>query len=232
MYYLEDAFVRPLVKKEIEPLRDRADAGRKLAKKLVHHADQPEVLVLGLARGGLPVAYEIATALHAPLDVLIVRKLGVPGHEELAMGAIASGGIRVMNEDIVEHLAIPRSVVDDVTKQELRELLRRERVYRGDQPTLDVYGKTVILVDDGIATGATLRTAIAALQAQKPERIVVAVGVAPPETYRELVGRVDELVCLLQPEPFWGVGLWFRRFSQTTDEEVRTLLDKAKSQME
>lgn len=210
-------------------LRDRADAGQRLAAKLAVYANRNDVLVLGLPRGGVPVAYEIARALQAPLDIFLVRKLGVPGHEELAMGAIATGGVRVLNEDIVKDLAIPLSTIDEVVKREQQELDRRARVYRGDRPLPDAAGKTVILVDDGIATGATLRAAIAALRTQHPAQIVVAVGVAPLETSYILVDEVDELVCVFQPTPFWGVGLWFDQFEATSDEEVRLLLAQARN---
>ncbi len=229
MIYLEDVFLRSLLDEEMPTLHDRADAGRKLAQKLTAYADQPDVLVLGLARGGVPVAYEIATALRLPLDVLIVRKLGVPGHEELAMGAIAYGGGGVLNTDVIEQLAIPQAAIDAVTARETQELARRAQAYRGDRPRPAISGQTIILVDDGIATGATLRAAIAALQTQNPARIVIAVGVAPPDTYDELVDEVDELVCLMQPVPFWGVGVWFEHFPSTSDEEVRTLLSETMS---
>jgi putative phosphoribosyl transferase len=184
-------------------------------------------LVLGLPRGGVPVAYEIAKALHAPLDIFVVRKLGVPGYEELAMGAIASGGMRLLNDEIVHALAIPNEQIEAVVARERQEIERRERTYRSDRPPFDVRGKTVILVDDGVATGATLRAAIAALRARAPAKLIVAVGVAPPETCETLEAEVDELVCLLKPDPFWAVGLWFADFAPTTDEEVRTLLAQA-----
>ncbi|MEZ4663676.1 MAG: phosphoribosyltransferase [Caldilineaceae bacterium] len=228
MFYLADAYVRPFFKTQMKTLRDRADAGRQLAQKLTAYAERSDVLVLGLARGGIPVAYEIAKALHVPLDVLIVRKLGVPGHEELAMGAIASGGIRVLNASVVENLAIPPAVIDQIAEMETAELTRRAQAYGGASAPPEIVGKTIILVDDGIATGATLRAAIAALRTQNPARIVVAVGVVPPETYDELCAEVEEFVSILRPAPFWGVGLWFDRFSPTSDEEVRTLLARAK----
>src|SRR6185503_8232101 len=175
----------------------------------------------------VPVAFEIARALSAPLDVFLVRKLGLPGHEELAMGAIATGGVRVLNRDVVAYLDIPQSIIDVVALQEEQELERRERLYRGDRPPPDVRGLTVILVDDGLATGSTMRAAIAALEKLEPKRIVVAVPVAPPSAIEELNGEVDEIVCDLSPEPFDGVGRWYRDFPQTTDQEVRGLLDRA-----
>jgi predicted phosphoribosyltransferase len=203
---------------------DRHDAGRRLAAELSHYADQNDLLVLALPRGGVPVAYEVARALHAPLDVFMVRKLGVPGYEELAMGAIATGGLRVLDEDLVRMLDLPREVIERVTAAETRELERREREYRGDRPPLDVRGRTVILIDDGLATGSTMRAAIAALKKEGAKRIVVAVPVAPPETCEALKAQVDDVVCAVTPEPFRAVGLWYRDFSQTTDEEVRDLL--------
>jgi putative phosphoribosyl transferase len=207
--------------------RDRADAGRVLAEMLSDYANRPDVTVLALPRGGVPVAYEVATALHAPLDVFLVRKLGLPGHEELAMGAIASGGVRVLNEEVVRLLHVPPEVIDTVAAEEQRELERRERAYRDDRPAVAVRGRTVILVDDGLATGTTMRAAVAALRRLGPSRIVVAVPVAAPETCAEMREEVDELVCARTPEPFRAVGLWYHNFSQTTDEEVRELLHRA-----
>ena len=207
--------------------RDRTDAGRQLAAKLAAYADRSDVLVLALPRGGVPVAFEVARELHAPLDVFLVRKLGVPGHEELAMGAIASGGVRVLNEDVVRMLRISDDVIDAVGAEERQELERRERTYRGNRPAPDVRGRTVILVDDGLATGSTMRAAIAALRQQRPARIVVAVPVGAPETCAEFQGEADEAVCARTPEPFYAVGLWYGDFSQTTDEEVHDLLERA-----
>ena len=206
---------------------DRREAGRQLAAKLVAYADRPDVLVLALPRGGVPVAFEVAQALHAPLDIFLVRKLGLPGQEELAMGAIASGGILVLNDDLVQGLGIPDEVIDAVAEEERQEMQRREHAYRGDRPMLDLRGRTVILVDDGLATGASMRAAIAALRRQQPARIVVAVPVGSPATCAEFQDEADETVCARQPEPFYGVGFWYRDFSQTTDQEVRTLLDRA-----
>lgn len=204
--------------------RDRIDAGQQLAERLKDYGDLPDVVVLALPRGGVPVANEVAKQLRVPLDVFLVRKLGVPGYEELAMGAIASGGVRVINEDIVGYLGITADVIDAVAKDEQRELERRERAYRGNRPLVDVKGKTVILIDDGLATGSTMRAAATALRKQEPARLVVAVPVSATQTCAEFRDEVDDVVCAMTPEPFGGVGLWYQDFSQTTDEEVRTLL--------
>lgn len=207
--------------------RDRTDAGRMLAAQLKKYAGKPDLIVLALPRGGVPVAYEVAKALHAPLDVFIVRKLGVPGHEELAMGAVASGGVRVLNDHVVKGLRIPQYVIDAVVNWETEELKRRERLYRGDRPPPDVRGKTVILVDDGLATGSTMLAAVQALRQQGPDKIVVAVPVAAPDTCELVKAYVDEVVCAATPEPFYAVGLWYQDFSQTSDEEVRELLARS-----
>ena len=204
--------------------RDRREAGRVLAEKLVAYANRPDVLVLALPRGGVPVAYEVAQALSAPFDVFVVRKLGVPGYEELAMGAVATGGVRVLNDQLVESLGIPEQMIDAAALREQQELARRERLYRGGRPPPDVRGRTVILVDDGLATGATMRAAIEALRRQNPARIVVAVPTASPETCEEMKSKADEVICAITPEPFHAVGRWYQDFSQTTDEEVRVLL--------
>jgi predicted phosphoribosyltransferase len=201
-----------------------------LAEKLRTYANRLDVIVLALPRGGVPVAYEVATALRAPLDVFLVRKLGVPGYEELAMGAVATGGVRVLNEEIVQGLRIPDYVIDAVAAWELQELARRERVYRGDRPQPNVRGATVILVDDGLATGATMFAAIKALRQQQPAQIVVAVPTAAPKTCDEMRTQADDVVCAITPEPFHSVGLWYEDFSQTTDEEVRELLARRTSE--
>jgi predicted phosphoribosyltransferase len=207
--------------------RDRTEAGQLLAEQLTAYAGRPDVLVLALPRGGVPVASEVARALGAPLDVFVVRKLGVPGHEELAMGAIASGGVCLLNDDVVQALHIPRQVIKAVAARELRELERRERAYRGDRPAPEVRGRTVILVDDGLATGSTMRAAVAALRRLGPARIVVAVPTAAPATCEEFRHEADECVCDITPDPFYAVGLWYEDFSQTTDDEVRELLERA-----
>lgn len=207
--------------------RDRSDAGRALARHLGEYVGDPRVRVLALPRGGVPVAYEVARALRAPLDVFLVRKLGVPGQPELAMGAIASGGVRVLNQEVIYALRIPEPVIEEVARREEDELERREHAYRGDRPPLDARGCIAILVDDGLATGSSMRAAAAALQAQHPERIVVAVPVAAAITCDDLRREVDEVVCAETPEPFYAVGLWYEEFSQTSDEEVRDLLERA-----
>jgi putative phosphoribosyl transferase len=211
--------------------RDRSEAGRQLVARLAQYADRPDVLVLALPRGGVPVGYEVARALHAPMDVFIVRKLGVPGHEELAMGAVATGGVRVLNDQVVQGLGIPDYVIDAVADWEKQELARRERLYRGQRPPPDVRGKTVILVDDGLATGSTMLAAVRALRQLGPTQIVVAVPVASRDTCELLKSEVDEVVCAVTPEPFYAVGLWYRNFSQTTDEEVRELLEQGASEV-
>jgi predicted phosphoribosyltransferase len=211
--------------------RDRREAGRLVAAKLTAYANRPDVLVLGLPRGGVPVAYEVARALGAPLDIFLVRKLGVPGYEELAMGAIATGGVRVLNDQLVGGLGIPDYIVDEVAAWEQQELMRRDRLYRGDRPPPDVRGRTVILVDDGLATGATMQAAVKALRQQQPARIVVAVPTASPETCELLRAEVDDVICAITPEPFHAVGLWYEDFSQTTDEEVRDLLARSSEEV-
>lgn len=204
--------------------RNRHDAGQQLGTRLAAYAGQPDLLVLGLPRGGVPVAYEVAVALGAPLDVFIVRKLGAPGQEELAMGAIASGGVRVLNLDVIEGMSIPDHVIERVTAIQQTELARREAVYRQDRPPLNARGKTVIVVDDGLATGSTMRAAIAALRALGPARIVMAVPTAAPIVCQEFRALADEVVCLITPEPFHAVGLWYLDFAPTSDEEVIWLL--------
>lgn len=206
---------------------DRADAGRELARKLVNYYECADAIVLALPRGGVPVAYEVAKALHVALDVFVVRKLGTPGQPELAMGAIASGGVRVLNHEVIAALGIPEHHIDAVALRETEELARRETQYRGSRPPLDVKGKIAILVDDGLATGSSMRAAAAALRAMNATRIVVAVPVAAQSSCDSLRKEVDELVCAATPEPFWAVGQWYRDFQQTTDEEVRDLLTRA-----
>lgn len=206
---------------------NRKEAGKHLAEMLMPYANRADVLVLALPRGGVPVAYEVAKALSAPLDLFLVRKLGLPGQEELAMGAIASGGVRVLNDELVNYLGVPDDVIDFVAKNEKRELDRRERVYRGNRSRLQIKGKTVILVDDGLATGSSMRAAVEALRQQQPKQIVVAVPVSAPQICDKYSIRADEIVCAAMPNPFLGVGRWYKDFSQTTDEEVRELLQRA-----
>jgi putative phosphoribosyl transferase len=204
--------------------RDRADAGRALAAELGHLAGMPGLLVLGLPRGGVPVAAEVARALDAPLDVFLARKLGVPQQPELAMGAVAAGGVRVLHQAVVDALAIPPEVIDAVAAREGAEVARREQSYRGGRPPLDVAGRTVVVVDDGLATGSTMRAAVAALRAQRPARVVVAVPVGARETCLQLTGEADDVVCARMPAAFHAVGQWYDDFTQTTDDEIRALL--------
>lgn len=207
--------------------KNRSEAGRFLAQTLEEYTDNPNVVVLALPRGGVPVAYEVAEALKAPLDTFVVRKLGVPGYDELAMGAIATGGIRVLNSRVVDYLDIADEAIEAVATREQRELERRERLYRGTRPALDVRGRTVIIVDDGMATGSTMRAAVRALREQQPKKIIVAVPVGARETCESFAKEVDTMcVCAITPEPFDGVGLWYRDFKQTSDEEVRQLLTR------
>ena len=206
---------------------DRAEAGDVLAARLSHLAGRPDLLVLALPRGGVPVGARVARALRAPLDVFVVRKLGVPGHEELAMGAIAGGGVRVRNQEVTSRLGLDDAVIDRVAEAEELELARRERSYRADRPAPDLVGKVVVLVDDGLATGSTMRAAVAAARAAGPARIVVAVPTAPASTCERLRREADEVVCATTPRPFRAVGYSYRSFPQTTDEEVRELLRAA-----
>jgi predicted phosphoribosyltransferase len=209
------------------PFRDRYDAGRQLAAKLQHDERSRNAVVLGLPRGGVPVAFEVAEAIGAPLDVFLVRKLGVPGHEELAMGAIATGGLRVLNEDLVREIAIPAAAVDAVEARERQELARRERLYRGDRPSPDLHGKTAILVDDGLATGSTMVAAARAVRQLGPAQVIGAVPVASADVCAAMQRFVDEMICLETPEPFAAVGLWYDDFSPTSDQEVQELLRRA-----
>ncbi|HEX7191126.1 MAG TPA: phosphoribosyltransferase [Thermoanaerobaculia bacterium] len=214
----------------VESFADRHDAGKLLGAEVVRRIGKPaDAVVLALPRGGVPVGFEVARALGAPLDVFIVRKLGVPGQEELAMGAIASGGVRVLNDEVLRYVPVSQRMIEMVAEQEGRELERREKAYRGNRPPLDVTGKTVVVVDDGLATGSTMRAAVQALEKMKPRRIVVAVPVAAPSTCAEFRGSptmsIDEMICLRTPEPFQAVGLWYQDFTQTTDDEVHELLD-------
>jgi putative phosphoribosyl transferase len=210
---------------------DRAEAGRLLAEKLMAYANRQDIRVLALPRGGVPVAFEIAKALRAPLDVFLVRKLGVPGHEELAMGAIASGGIVVHNDEVIGNLDISSQEIDTVVAREQQELERREHLYRGDRPFPDLHGRTVILVDDGLATGATMRAAVAAVRQHQPAHSVIAVPIAAPDTCEALSTQVDEIICAMTPDPMYAVGLWYEHFDQTTDDEVRELLAQARGQL-
>lgn len=207
--------------------RDRREAGRLLSERLSAYAGRDDVVVLALPRGGVPVGYEVARSLGAVLDVFVVRKLGVPGHEELALGAVASGGVRVLNDDVVAALGLTDDEIDSIAARELVELERREREYRGDRPALALEGKVVILVDDGLATGATMRAAAQAVRRLEPQSVVVAVPVAAERTCDELRGEADEVVCAFTPEQFYAVGLWYEDFGQTSDREVRELLQEA-----
>jgi len=210
----------------LQPFRDRVEAGELLAEGLSHYRDRDDVIVLALPRGGVPVAAEIARRLHVPFDVFVVRKLGVPGHEELAMGAIASGGVRLLNDEVVGPLGIPANVIDAVAGREQIELERREELYRGTRAPVGLVGKTVILVDDGLATGSTMRAAVKAVRQQGPAQVIVAVPVGAPETCATLAREADDVVCLRTPDPFVAVGLWYRDFTPTSDREVRALLGR------
>lgn len=205
---------------------DRKDAGAFLAERLKAYENDRDVVVLALPRGGVPVAHEVAKALHAPMDVFIVRKLGVPIHEELAMGAIASGGVRVLNQEIVDRLGISERMIEAAVAEQKAELERREREYRGDRPLIDIHDRTVILVDDGLATGATMRAAVRAIREHQPKKIVVAVPVGSRETCEEFEREADEVVCARAPEELGAVGMWYADFSQTTDEEVCKILEE------
>ena len=207
--------------------RDREHAGKELADRLGSYAGRGKLLVLGLPRGGVPVAFEVARELEAPLDVFVVRKLGLPAQEELAMGAIASGGVRVLNEEVVGMLGVDEETIARVAEVEGAELERRERLYRGERGPLEIKGRTVILVDDGLATGSTMRAAARAVRAQEPERLVVAVPVAAKDACARVRAEADEVVCVQTPEPFAAIGLWYEDFAPTSDEEVRELLARS-----
>jgi predicted phosphoribosyltransferase len=212
---------------EYEAFTDRRHAGRVLASRLTKYAGRGDVIVLALPRGGVPVAYEVAAALGAPMDVFLVRKLGTPGHRELAMGAIASGGVRVVNEDVVQWYGISEAAIDRIAREEQEELERRERAYRDDRPAPDLTNRIVVLIDDGLATGSTMRAAVQAVRARCPARVVIAVPVGAPQTCAELAVSADEVICARMPEPFSAVGQWYLNFEQTDDAEVRELLQKS-----
>ena len=209
---------------------DRSAAGKILAGQLAHYALRPDVVVLALPRGGVPVAFEVARALGAPLDVFLVRKLGVPGYEELAMGAIATGGVRILNDAVISEMQIPAHLIEKAAERELAELCRRESLYRGDRPAPELRDRTVVLVDDGLATGSTMRAAVTAVRQQRPARVVVAVPVSAPETYAEFTSEVDEVLSPLTPDSFRAVGQWYEDFPQTSDDEVRRLLAEARNE--
>jgi putative phosphoribosyl transferase len=211
----------------VRRFRDRSDAGRQLAERLAGYAGRSDVVVLALPRGGAPVAFEVAQALGAPLEVFVVRKLGVPGHEELAFGAVATGGARVLNDEVVARLGIGAETIERITDVQREEVERREQSYRDNRPPPRLDGNTVVLVDDGLATGATMRAAVAAVRQHQPGRVIVAVPTGSPDTCRELERDADEVVCLINPDPFLAVGFWYDDFSQTSDEEVRELLARA-----
>jgi putative phosphoribosyl transferase len=210
---------------------DRVDAGRRLAAGLSRYANQPDLLILALPRGGVPVAYEVARELHAALDVFLVRKLGFPGHPELAMGAIATGGVRILDEQLIKTYEVPSDAIEYVTQLEQRELERREKLYRDGRPAPDVRDHTVILIDDGLATGSTMRAAVEALRAEGARKIVVAVPIAPVDTCEAMRKEVDEIVCAVTPEPFRAVGIWYADFSETSDDEVRELIARAAQEL-
>jgi putative phosphoribosyl transferase len=216
---------------DIRPnFRDRFDAGKKLAEHVLNRIHDPDVLVLALPRGGVPVGFEVARALHAELDIFLVRKLGLPGQEELAIGAIASGGVRVLNESLLDELQLSPRLIEQIAKRKEQELKRREELYREGLPARPIQGRTVILVDDGLATGASMRAAAQAVRLQGPKRVIAAVPVAATETCDEFRMDVDEIICAYTPQPFFSVGMWYEDFSQTTDEEVQRLLEEAARQ--
>lgn len=206
---------------------DRKQAGKKLANELQKYKNRDKVVVLGLPRGGVPVAYQVAKELNAHLDVFVVQKIGVPTHPELAMGAIASGGVKVTNENVIRQAGVSEEQIEEVVQEEKQELERREKLYRGSRPDIDLEGKTVILVDDGMATGASMRAALKALKKHNPEKVIIAVPTAPKDSCEEFRSKVDKMICLQTPTPFWGVGGSYQDFSQTTNQEVRELLEKS-----
>ncbi len=208
--------------------QNRAEAGQQLGARLLQYADQPDAIILALPRGGVPIGFEVAKQLHLPLDVFVVRKIGVPGYEELAMGAIANNNICVFNQEVLGNLHISQDAINDVIEQEQLELDRRIKRYRGDRPPLELHNKTVIIVDDGLATGATMRAAVKALQQLATKHIVVAIPVAPPDTLHDFANQGIDIICLQTPEPYYAVGSWYQEFPQTTDEEVIGLLAQAK----
>lgn len=212
--------------------QDRTEAGRVLADRLAAYANYPDAMVLALPRGGVPVAFEVAEALNLPLDIFVVRKLGLPGHEEFAIGAIASGGARVLNQDLIRQLSLSDEIIEHIVAREQHELERRERTYRGQRPMLDVRDRTIIIVDDGLATGSSMRAAIAALRQKRPAKLIVAVPVGASVTCSELEALADEAICLETPENFSAVGLWYKDFSQVTDEEVIDLLERNRKNSE
>jgi putative phosphoribosyl transferase len=217
------------MRRPVRLYRDRAEAGRALAEELGGYAQRPDVVVLGLPRGGVVVAFEVAKALHAPLDIFLVRKLGTPGHEELAAGAIASGGIMLLNDEVVWSMRLSESQIESIARREQDVLERRERLYRGHSSPATVAGKLVIVVDDGLATGATMRTAVAALRKLEPAQVIVAVPLAPQDTCDRLAHEADEVVCAMTPSPFYSIGEWYEDFAQTSDDEVVELLEKARA---
>jgi putative phosphoribosyl transferase len=214
----------------VTQFRDRTEAGRLLASKLSEYTNRKDVLVLALPRGGVPVGFEVAKALNVPLDIIVVRKLGVPGHEELAMGAIAPGGLRVLDAGVVQRSHVSNSTIDSIVAKEQAEMERREKVYRGNSPAPEVRDKTVILVDDGLATGSTMRVAAAAVRRGEPAQIVVAVPTAPPSSVHDLRTEVDELIAYMTPRLFFGVGQWYQKFNQVSDDEVCALLQQVQRQ--
>jgi predicted phosphoribosyltransferase len=207
--------------------QDRTEAGQVLAEQLGKYHNTPDLLVLGLPRGGVPVAYEVAQALDAPLDVFVVRKIGVPGHKELALGALASGGIRVLNDEVVQQLDLGKDAIDELTSEEQQEVVQREQRYRGERSMPSISGRTVILVDDGLATGATMRAAVAAVRQQQPAQVIVAVPVAPPQVCDDMRQKADDVICAVTPSMLGGIGGWYANFKQTTDDEVQQLLAQA-----